>query len=221
MRIALNLLYLIPGGVGGTETYARSLIRALAELDRENHYLVFVNAESAALPLETGPNFQRIVCPFRAVRRPVRYAWEQAILPPQLVSHHADLVHSLGYVGPIFTPCPHVVTIPDLNYIGHAKMRPARRAVLRLFGTRMARRAARVLTISNFSRAEIGAHLNVPPAKITVTHLAPRADGGVAADLSAAALGEKYGFRSPYIIAFSSARSEEHTSELQSRRDLV
>ena len=43
-----NALYLIPGGVGGTETYLRALLVALAEIDRVNEYFVFTNRETGA-----------------------------------------------------------------------------------------------------------------------------------------------------------------------------
>ena len=33
LRIGVNALYLIPGGVGGTEIYLRGLLMALAEID--------------------------------------------------------------------------------------------------------------------------------------------------------------------------------------------
>ena len=36
LRIGVNALYLIPGGVGGTEIYLRGLLGALAEIDVEN-----------------------------------------------------------------------------------------------------------------------------------------------------------------------------------------
>ncbi len=34
LRIGVNALYLIPGGVGGTEIYLRSLLAALAQIAR-------------------------------------------------------------------------------------------------------------------------------------------------------------------------------------------
>ena len=33
MKVAFNLLHLVPGGTGGAETYARRLLPALAEAD--------------------------------------------------------------------------------------------------------------------------------------------------------------------------------------------
>ena len=50
MRIGVNALYLIPGGVGGTETYLRGLLAALAEIDAANRYFVFTNRETGPRP---------------------------------------------------------------------------------------------------------------------------------------------------------------------------
>ena len=46
MKIGVNALYLIPGGVGGTEIYLRNLLRALAGIDSSNEYVVFTNRET-------------------------------------------------------------------------------------------------------------------------------------------------------------------------------
>ena len=47
-RIGVNALYLIPGGVGGTEIYLRQLLTALAAVDSTNEYFVFTNLETGA-----------------------------------------------------------------------------------------------------------------------------------------------------------------------------
>jgi len=96
MRVGLNLLFLIPGIVGGTETYAISLVKALATIDKENEYLIFLNRESVNLKLTEARNFQRIECRIRTLHRPARFAWEQFALPWQLQRLGGDLVHSLG-----------------------------------------------------------------------------------------------------------------------------
>ena len=46
-RIGVNALYLIPGGVGGTEIYLRELLAALATIDTVNDIYVFTNMETA------------------------------------------------------------------------------------------------------------------------------------------------------------------------------
>ena len=46
LRIGVNALYLIPGGVGGTEIYLRNLVRALGEIDSVNEYFLYTNLET-------------------------------------------------------------------------------------------------------------------------------------------------------------------------------
>ena len=48
LRIGVNALYLIPGRVGGTEIYLRSLLQALAEIDKTHRYFVFMNRETGS-----------------------------------------------------------------------------------------------------------------------------------------------------------------------------
>lgn len=214
MRIALNLLYLIPDVVGGTQTYAMELIRALAALDTQNEYLLLVNREAAQLPLVDAPNFRRVVCPVQARRRPVRYAWEQSVLPALLLARRVQLVHSLGYVGPLATPCRHVVTIYDLNYLGHQSlMTSARRNVLSKIVPRVAHAADHVLTASEFSRQQIAQHIGLPPDKITVTLGGTRTLGSeTSGDWSEIA--RNYGIVGPYAIAFGSRQPHKNLERL-------
>jgi glycosyltransferase involved in cell wall biosynthesis len=215
MRIGLNLLYLIPNLVGGTQTYAVSLIKSLAGLDCENEYFIFLNQESNLLELVDAPNFHRIVCKFQATRRVTRYLWEQMVLPFQLRDYHLDLVHSLGYVGPLFASCPSIVTIPDLNYIALRDFIPAgRRRVLQFFSSQAARRSAHVITISHFSEAAIIRQLAIAPDKITVTHLGAgwleNEDAGCHAELKL----EAYHLPERYIVAFGGGSPHKNISRL-------
>ena len=72
MRIGVNALYLIPGGVGGTEIYLRSLLAALAEIDHHNEYFVFTNRETGAELVPVQANFTHVPQNVRAVNRPFR-----------------------------------------------------------------------------------------------------------------------------------------------------
>ena len=203
MRIGLNLLYLLPGHVGGTQTYATELMTALAALQTSDAYTVYLNEEARDLPLPAG--FERVVCPVRAVRRSARYAYEQFRLPHLLRQHRIDLVHSLGYVCPLRVPCRNVVTICDLNYIALVNaISRSKRVVLGRFVSHSARRSDHIVTISEFSRRQIMRHLGIDGAKVTTTHLGPcaRHESG-SADLRRQVL-QEYGIGKPYLIAFSS-----------------
>ena len=213
MKIGLNLLYLLPGVVGGTETYAAGLIDGLAQIDKKNEYFVFVNREAAKWPLPEAENFTRVVCPVRAVSRARRYFFEQAHLPGLLKAHGVELVHSLGYVAPLFPPCPSVVTVLDLNYRAFgSRMPPIRQMALGFFVKQSARRADHVITISDFARGQIISMLGIKADKITVTLLAP---SPAAVDLiKMPEILSKYGIKQPYIIAFSSASPNKNIPRL-------
>jgi len=203
MKIGINLLYLLPGVVGGTETYAAGLLHGLAEIDQRNEYVVFVNRESESWPLPGAANFTRVLCPVRAANRACRYFFEQVRLPRLLAKYHIDVVHSLGYVGPLAAPCPSVVTIPDLNYIAMKQTMPGRRRMLlRFFSTQSALRANHVITISRFSQGEICRFIKLDPGKITVTHLGAMRNADSDSSGNWDELTRRYRIRAPYVVAF-------------------
>lgn len=203
MKIGINLLYLLPGVVGGTETYAAGLLQGLAEIDRRNEYVVFVNRESEIWPLPQTVNFTRVLCPVRAAGRASRYLFEQVRLPRLLAKYHIDVVHSLGYVGPLVAPCPSVVTIPDLNYIAMKQTMPGmKRTLLRFFSTQSAQRANHVITISRFSKGEICRTIKLNPGKTTVTHLGALRNPSSNSPENWGELTGRYHIRAPYVIAF-------------------
>lgn len=174
LRVGLNLLYLLPGIVGGTETYAAGLVRGLAEVDDGVEYVVFLNRESADWPLPDIPAFQRVVCPVRASSRAWRLLYEQFRLPALARRHNLDVLHSLGYVAPVLGRCPGVVTIHDMNTKGHGRSMPLfKRLTLALLVRLSAQAARQVITVSEFSRREIHRHLGLPLKRIHVVHEAP------------------------------------------------
>src|SRR5579863_2133334 len=104
-RIGINALYLIPGGVGGTEIYLRRLLAALASIDRENEYFVFTNLETVDL-VPSQPNFHGIRQAVRARFRPGRILWEQTVLP--IKAAQCDVLLNPGFTSPILAPCANV-----------------------------------------------------------------------------------------------------------------
>jgi glycosyltransferase involved in cell wall biosynthesis len=97
--------------------------------------------------------------------------WEQLTLP-RLVRHtNADVLLAPGYTGPLMCPVPMVVAIHDVSFAAHPEWFGWREGLRRRTLTRLsARRAARVLTISEFSRQEIASRLGVTASKIDVIY---------------------------------------------------
>ncbi len=73
MRIGINALYLLPGKVGGSETYIRNLVQSLLKIDRDNTYVIFINKESIGIFQEFAPASRSYPVPSR--RPIVQYAF--------------------------------------------------------------------------------------------------------------------------------------------------
>jgi glycosyltransferase involved in cell wall biosynthesis len=183
MRVGVNLLYLVPGEVGGSELYARELLSAIHALEPELQLVVYC-APEAADPLRTtewGETAEFHPAPGRSRAKPLRAGLEQTWLPRRARSDRVDLLHSLGTTAPIRCPVPSVVTVLDLIFHHVPETFPrASRAGLELIVPRAARRADAVIAISEFGRQDIAAELHVPTDSIFVTPLAPAGVGPTA-----------------------------------------
>ena len=119
LRIGVNALYLIPGGVGGTEIYLRNLLAALAEIDAENEYFVFTNRETGIDLIPQRANFKAVPQRVGASFRPARILWEQFALPFAVQHHRLNVLLNAGFTAPIFCGCPLVTVFHDLQHKRH------------------------------------------------------------------------------------------------------
>ena len=195
---------------GGSITYGINLVNELTKLDNVNNYLIYVNKDCGDLPIQIGSNFKIKVIPFHNKYVYVRYFWEQLIFPFYLLRDNLNILHSLGYVGPLFCPTKHIVSILDLNYKRHSESMSLSKKIL--LGTMVKLTSIfsnRIITISNFSKKEICEGLNVKSNKVTVTHLSGSNDQY---DNSSSTIDLKslYKIDSNYIIAFGSSSSHKN-----------
>jgi glycosyltransferase involved in cell wall biosynthesis len=216
MRIGLNLLFMIPNVVGGTETYARGLLEGFRRLRPNHEFVIFLNRESSKWIPDDGPGFRIVVCPLNAVSRSRRFAYEHLLLRREVRKHGIDLLHSLGYTSPVFLACPTVVTVPDLNFRAFGNLMPlARRLMLSMAVKQAVVRTDKVITISEFSRQEILRAYQVAPEKVVVTHLAVESHA-LESELNAAPTivsGLKW-MKEPYMVAFSSTYPNKNLPRL-------
>jgi glycosyltransferase involved in cell wall biosynthesis len=98
-------------------------------------------------------------------------AWEQLSLPGLLRRAAADVLFAPAYTGPLRAPVPTVLTIHDVSFSAHPEWFARREGIRRRLLTRLsAQRAARVITVSEFSKQEIVTRLRIPPDKIEVIY---------------------------------------------------
>lgn len=114
MRIGIDLTARLPL-VTGVDTYLESLITALGEVDRENHYTVWVNLEDRTFLTERLPSNFRVVA--RCLRpRPVRLLFQQVGIPALALLGRMDVVHSPSFIMPLVRgPQRHLLTVYDMT----------------------------------------------------------------------------------------------------------
>jgi glycosyltransferase involved in cell wall biosynthesis len=105
--------------VGGTETYLRALLAALAEIDSANEYFVFTNRETGADLVPKQANFRHEPQGVRAVNRVARLLWEQTLLPFAGRRCRIDVLFNPGFTSPIFCGRPQVTVFHDLQHKRH------------------------------------------------------------------------------------------------------
>jgi len=216
MRIGLNLLFLIPKEVGGTEIYSFSLIHALSEIDNDNDYFLIINQESRNLKFPPKNNFHILQCPIHAKNRWSRFLWEQFILPWQALILRLDLVHSLGYISPLILPCKSVATIHDLNYLWIPQSFTAfTRGVQGFFVKQTARHVDHIIVVSEFVKTHLIKYLGISKEKITVIHEAPKPRGKYStADKEWSDIKAILGIQEPYLLALSSKSPHKNIARL-------
>jgi glycosyltransferase involved in cell wall biosynthesis len=153
-RIGVNALYLIPGGVGGTEIYLRRLLAALASIDRENEYFVFTNREAGPDLVPRQPNFHGRPQAVRASFRPARILWEQTMMAAEAV--RLDVLFNPGFTSPVLAPCVCVTVFHDLQHANHPEyFRWFDLPFWKLLLWASAHRARRLIAVSEATRADL------------------------------------------------------------------
>ena len=144
----------------GDETYVANLLRCLAPLaDGAGVRIGAVTRHPERVPAGIEPFELRM-----PVQEP-RMAWT---LPRLLRTLGAALVHT-QYALPLRSPCPAVVTIHDVSYEDPSLMPWKDRLVFKAVVPRAARRAARVLTVSERTKRDILERYGLPDERVVVT----------------------------------------------------
>ncbi|MCZ2156395.1 MAG: glycosyltransferase family 4 protein [Bryobacterales bacterium] len=175
MRIGINALYLLPGGVGGTETYLRELLAWMPRVAQEHEFFVFTNRESASSRWSDSPRLHVVETGVRAASRPLRLLYEQMILPVRARSLRLNVLFNPGFTAPALAPCPVVTTFHDLQHKRHPEYfcrldLPAWNFFLAI----AARRSARIVTVSKASAEDFRRYYPHAKQPVDVTPLGAR-----------------------------------------------
>lgn len=164
VRIGFDARKLHDFGIG---TYIRNLLRQLARLDHTSEFVLLSRAADVETLRQLGPNFRPVV------ETAGNYsAAEQIKVPLALRREGVTLFHAPHYVLPPLVSCPSVVTIHDCIHLMFPQYLPNRFALTyaRTFLSLAARRATRVITVSESSKRDILRFVDTAPDKIDVIY---------------------------------------------------
>ena len=176
MRIALNAQLLSSAASYRAAGINRVLQHVLAELPNvagDEQYLVYAPYSDANRRLLARPRMRSRLNRLPMSRPPVRIAWEQSVLPLELVRERADLLHALAFVSPLAWRGKSVVTVYDLSFLRFPEVyNRSNRLYLGTFTPPSLRRAERVITISEDARRDVIELCGVAPERVTAILLA-------------------------------------------------
>jgi glycosyltransferase involved in cell wall biosynthesis len=184
VRIALNLLSLVPGETGGSETLARGLVPALAREAGPGALTLMVTAELGAeleaAPWADGVAVRTLAVPGRSRVR--RALGEQTLLPLAVRRMRADVLHNLQSTAPVAPSARAMVTtVLDLLYLHHPETHsPLLRRGMAVLVPLAVRRSDRIIAISQATKDDLVRSLGTAAEKIDVVHLGPGLAGAAA-----------------------------------------
>ena len=177
MKIGIDARWIFPQ-ISGIGTYTQELIRGLAQIDRQNEYILFFDDKARMqkiaehVRLDRAPNFKTHLLSF-GVFSPLG----QICFPKIIRTLKLDIFHSPNYMMPLLafprqrpgrTRC--VVTIHDLIPLLFPQFTPKALKtrffpVYKRLMAEVGTRANTILTVSETSRRDVIEHLGIPAAR--------------------------------------------------------
>ncbi|HWE33514.1 MAG TPA: glycosyltransferase family 1 protein [Solirubrobacteraceae bacterium] len=186
--VAINARAAVRAELGGVERYAREMARRLPEHD---------------------PTRYSVIRPPATLAHKAGHAWEQVTLP---LMSDARLIYSPATLAPLVSK-RNVVVIHDAAAWRHPEAySSAFVAYQRAMLPALAKRARLVITVSEFSRAELVEVLRVSEARIAV--VPEGVDGRFRPSIDASRARAEYGLRNPYVLVVGTVSARKNLEAL-------
>lgn len=198
IKVGINLLWMIPGVVGGSETYTTRLLHGLSERDSDIEYTLFALPQFEAAHRELASKFEVCYAPLTGQWKSFRVAGENSWLARQSRRRGINLVHHAGGVVPLVRPSRPVLTIHDLQYLFYPEYFTwPKLRYLSMMMPRSAENARLILTPSEFTRRTVIERLHIDPSVVrAVPHgISPREDRVEGSDVR-----ERFGLDGPFFL---------------------
>jgi glycosyltransferase involved in cell wall biosynthesis len=190
MRIALNALQLQPGKMGGVEVYFRNLVKALAQVEGDNDYVILTNPgvehrltlnrrNYLEINLDLAPTgrlllLRRAKHKLLQLVRPSPYpiSFQDSWLSNKIQQQNIDLIHHpFSVLYPLNNVPPGVLTFWDMQHETYPEFFEESTINWRQKKYRpSAEMASHIIVGSNYTRQTLVAEYGVPPGKITTIY---------------------------------------------------
>lgn len=197
MRVGFDGRSYFKGGTGD-RTYFRELLPAMLEVSAASHFTLYSREadEDRAAFVAAHSQMSETQVPFS-----VGWLWNQGAVAPRLRRDGIEVFHA-QYLLPFWAPRPMIVSIHDLTFRLFPQWTdPKTRRKMNFLIALAARRATRVLTISQSSKRDLVEQYHLPPKKVVVTSCAVSAAFSPRdPDESRARIAQNYGLRGNYVV---------------------
>jgi glycosyltransferase involved in cell wall biosynthesis len=214
-RVGINAVFLRPR-MGGLETYVRSVVPELVRLRPDVRFTLFLNAEGRDyLASEDWIDGIDVATHPLLGRKWLTAVSELTLLGELARRRRLDLLHSVAMLGPMRVSAAHVVLVGDLIWLHDPQTTGLLTATLwKTLVPPVVRRADRVLTFSEATRADLAEQLGLAREKTDVVPLGPGADGGAEATPEAELRRKLQLGDGPLVLSVSAKRKHKNLLRL-------
>ena len=214
MNLGINTLFLIPGEVGGSETYFTETVASMMKAEPRHRFTFYTNRENHEYLRELFEKQSPDVCFWQtgipATNRYARIIREQTQLPRMAKRDAIDVLWSPGYTAPLRAGCRQVVSVLDMQYRSHPEdLSWLARLTTDVLVRGAAKAADRLIAISEFSASEIVRYTRATRDQIAVTPLAVSEEFGRPSDATLPVPADR-----PYILCVANTYPHKNVHSL-------
>ena len=217
LKIGIDTLPIVRNASGGGERYVDNLLKTLAEIDQTNQYYIFAHPSYTEFVESLGKNFLLVELDKFNNKTAYRTIGQQLIVPWKAKKNKLHLLHSMGSLSPFYTPCPSVVSILFVVNFTQPHLFPPyyKRVYFNYAMAKSAKKAKKIICVSNDEKQQVEKYLNVPSDKIEVIYF------GVDKQFNISSATEEnlnkiscLGIKRPYILSTSAFAPLKNTETM-------
>jgi hypothetical protein len=182
----------------GIGRYTYELIKNIAELDKENEFVVFMRKEAFDSFIPPNKHFKKVLADY-----PHYSLGEQTGFLKVINREKLDLMHFTHFNAPIFYSKPYIVTIHDLTlsfFPGKKMTNLFQRMAYHIVVRNVTKKAKKIIAVSEHTKKDLIKALKVPADKIIVVYNGVSPKFGDVESTSRPDLMKKLGLQKPYFL---------------------